>query len=60
MDKSITLEVKRKIISVAYHLYKKYGFKKVAIREKYYQGLDGILMEKSDKNERYLYIRNRV
>ncbi len=48
VDKSITLEVKENN-SVAYHLYKKYGFKKVAIREKYYQGLDGILMEKSDK-----------
>lgn len=48
VDKSITLEV-RENNDVAYHLYQKYGFKKVAVREKYYQGIDGILMEKSDK-----------
>ncbi len=48
VDKSITLEV-RENNAPAYHLYQKYGFKKVAIREKYYQNVDGILMEKSDK-----------
>ena len=47
VEKNITLEV-RENNDVAYHLYQKYGFKKVAIREKYYQGIDGILMEKSD------------
>lgn len=42
---NITLEVNvenKKAIA----LYEKYGFKKVAIRKNYYQGLDGILMEK--------------
>ena len=48
VDKSITLEVRENNLN-ARHLYKKYGFKEVAIREKYYQGIDGILMEKSDK-----------
>lgn len=43
--KNITLEVK-KDNTVAIHLYEKYGFKKVAIRKGYYQGIDGILMEK--------------
>lgn len=47
VEKNITLEV-RKNNDNAIHLYKKYGFKEVAIREKYYQGIDGILMEKSD------------
>lgn len=42
---NITLEV-RKNNDPAIHLYKKYGFKKVAIRSKYYDGVDGILMEK--------------
>lgn len=42
---NITLEVNvenKKAIA----LYEKYGFKKVAIRKNYYQGIDGILMEK--------------
>lgn len=43
--KSITLEVKI-TNKKAIHLYEKFGFTKVAIREKYYQGIDGILMEK--------------
>lgn len=42
---NITLEVnvenKRAIF-----LYEKYGFTKVAVRKNYYQGIDGILMEK--------------
>ena len=42
---NITLEV-RKDNQKAIHIYKKYGFKEVAIREKYYQNMDGILMEK--------------
>ena len=40
---NITLEVRKDNINAIY-LYKKYGFKEVAIREKYYNGLDGILM----------------
>lgn len=42
---NITLEVNvenKKAIA----LYEKYGFQKVAIRKNYYQGIDGILMEK--------------
>ena len=30
----------------AIHLYEKLGYKKVALREKYYHGIDGILMVK--------------
>lgn len=44
--KNITLEVKEDNI-VAINLYKKYGFKKVSTREKYYDGINGILMEKT-------------
>lgn len=40
---NITLEVRKDNINAIY-LYKKYGFKEVAIREKYYNGVDGILM----------------
>ena len=43
--KSITLEVKETNIK-AIHLYEKFNFSKVAVRRKYYQGIDGILMEK--------------
>jgi len=43
--KSITLEVKETNIK-AIRLYKKYGFKEISIRKGYYQGIDGILMEK--------------
>ena len=42
---NITLEV-RCDNDPAIHIYKKYGFKEVAKREKYYDGIDGILMEK--------------
>lgn len=42
---NITLEV-RYDNDIAIHIYKKFGFKKVASREKYYDGIDGILMEK--------------
>lgn len=46
---SITLEVKKTNVA-AINLYKKYGFKEVAKRRGYYNGIDGILMEKrSDK-----------
>lgn len=41
---NITLEVK-KTNEIAINLYKKLGFKEVAIRKKYYDGIDGILME---------------
>ena len=41
--KNITLEV-RKSNSIAISLYKKFGFKEVAIRENYYNNEDGILM----------------
>ena len=44
-NKSITLEV-RKDNKPAISLYKKYGFKEVAIRKNYYDGIDGILMER--------------
>lgn len=42
---NITLEVKIDNYN-AIKLYTKYNFKKVAIREKYYNGIDGILMER--------------
>ena len=42
---SITLEVK-KTSNKAIHLYKKLGFQEIGIRKGYYQGIDGILMEK--------------
>lgn len=45
VDKSITLEVREDNIS-AIKLYKKFGFKQKAIRKGYYQGIDGILMER--------------
>ena len=44
---SITLEVKCDNIK-AIHIYEKMGFKKVATREKYYNGIDGILMERKE------------
>ena len=43
--KSSTLEVKKNNYN-AIKLYEKYGYKKVAIRKGYYNGIDGILMEK--------------
>lgn len=43
--KNITLEVNEKNIP-AINLYEKNGFEKKAIRERYYNGIDGILMEK--------------
>ena len=42
---NITLEVKVTNEN-AIKLYNKYDFKKVAIREKYYNGIDGYLMER--------------
>lgn len=43
--KNITLEVHINN-NKAINLYKKFGFKQVALRKNYYQGEDGILMEK--------------
>ena len=45
VDKNITLEVKVDNIP-AINLYKKYGFQEIAIRRGYYNGVDGILMER--------------
>lgn len=45
VDKDITLEVKIDNYP-AIHIYKKYGFVEKAIRKGYYQGIDGILMER--------------
>lgn len=45
VDKNITLEVKVTNIP-AIKIYKKNGFEKKAIRKGYYQGVDGILMER--------------
>ena len=45
VDKNITLEVKKDNIP-AINLYKRNGFVEVAIRKGYYQGIDGILMER--------------
>ena len=49
VDKDITLEVKIDNY-VAIHLYKKFSFEKKTIRRKYYQGIDGILMERKIKD----------
>lgn len=43
--KNITLEVKKDNFA-AINLYKKYYFEIVAIRKQYYQGIDGLLMER--------------
>lgn len=48
VEKDITLEVKKDNLP-AINLYKKNGFKEVAIRKKYYNGIDGILMERKYK-----------
>lgn len=42
---NISLEV-RKDNDIAYELYSKFGFKTVAVRERYYNGIDGYLMVK--------------
>ena len=43
VEKDISLEVKKDNYQ-AIKVYEKNGFEKVAIREKYYNGIDGILM----------------
>ena len=48
VEKDITLEV-RKDNYQAINLYKKYNFEEKAIRKGYYQGIDGILMERKHK-----------
>ena len=48
VDKSITLEVKIDNFP-AIHLYEKYGFEKKAIRKGYYNGIDGILIERNNE-----------
>ena len=45
VDKDITLEVKKDNIP-AIKLYKKFNFQEKAIRKGYYNGIDGILMER--------------
>ncbi len=45
VDKNITLEVREDNIP-AIKLYKKFGFEEKAIRKGYYNGIDGILMER--------------
>lgn len=47
VDKDITLEVKKDNYP-AIKLYKSVGFKEIAIRKGYYQGIDGILMERKN------------
>ena len=46
VDKNITLEVREDNLP-AIKLYEKFNFKKVAIRKNYYNGVDGILMERN-------------
>lgn len=46
VEKQITLEVKITNDN-AIHLYKKYGFVEKTIRPGYYQGIDGMLMERN-------------
>ena len=48
VDKSITLEVKIDNFP-AIHLYEKFGFERKAIRKGYYNGIDGILMERNNE-----------
>lgn len=47
VDKNITLEVRKDNLP-ALHLYKECGFVEKAIRKGYYQGVDGILMERTN------------
>ena len=49
VKKDITLEVKEDN-TPAIHIYEKNGFEKKAIRKGYYNGIDGILMERKYKD----------
>lgn len=49
VDKNITLEVKKDNIP-ALKLYKKFDFEQKAIRKGYYNGVDGLLMERITQN----------
>ncbi len=49
VNKDITLEVNENNIA-AINLYKKFNFKSVAVRIGYYDGIDGILMERKTLN----------
>ena len=55
MTKNITLEVRIDNYK-AIGLYKKFGFKNVSIRKKYYSGIDGLLMECEMVKMRDIYI----
>ena len=50
VDKDITLDVREDNIP-AIKLYKKYHFKQTAIRKGYYNGVDGLLMERKRKKD---------
>lgn len=50
VDKNLSLEV-REDNTVAIKLYKEYGFEQVAVRKGYYNGTDGLLMEKNKDSE---------
>ena len=52
---NITLEVKEDNTKAIY-LYEKMGFKKVSKRKGYYNGIDGILMEREMKNMKDIYV----
>lgn len=52
---SITLEVKINNLN-AVHLYEKYNFKKINIRKEYYNGIDGILMERKMIEVKDIYV----
>ncbi len=49
--KNITLEVRKNNIP-AINLYKKLGFQEKAIRKGYYEGIDGILMEREEDTKK--------
>ena len=52
---NITLEVREDNLK-AIHIYEKMGFKKVSIRKNYYNGIDGILMEREMVKMKDVYI----